>query len=112
MKKFLNFFKPDDVFIFGIIIIGIPGFLLIWLMIDFEIAFWLLIFFITSGYFLSLFGVEERWSGTFLNRLRNLIGWFFAFIFIGTIFIGGAFILGGLFYWLPGSDSDYALPEY
>jgi|TARA_B100000035_G_scaffold304112_1_gene303470 hypothetical protein len=116
LKKLLNFLKPPEAFVFLLIILGVPGFLLIWL-IDFEIAFWLLIFFITSGYFcsISLSGIE-RWSGTFLNKFRILIGWFFFFIFGCTIFIGGALILGGLFYLMftsGGSNAgDCAPPNF
>ena len=116
MKKFLNFLKPSEAFIFFLIFMGIPGFLLIWL-IDFEIALWLLIFFITSGYFAFLFGIEERWGETFLNRLRILIGWFFFFIFGCTIFIGAVFIFGGLLYLMftldGGSNTgDCAPPNF
>ena len=112
MKEVFNFLKPHGDLILLLMIPGIPGFLLIWLMIDFEIAFWLLIFFITSSFFTFLFGFGDPWGGTILNKLRILIGNFFFIIALCTIFIGGALILGGLFYWLPGSDSDYALPEY
>ena len=113
MKKLLNFLKPSEGFVFLLIIWGVPGFLLIWLLIDFKSAFWLLIFFITSGYFTFLFGFGDPWGGTILNKLRFLIGSFFFMIWISIVLIGGAFILGGLIFLPGGSDvGDCAPPNF
>tara|TARA_A100001234_G_scaffold161649_1_gene142856 strand:+ start:356 stop:676 length:321 start_codon:yes stop_codon:yes gene_type:complete len=100
MKELLNFLNPVDRFKFLLLTQGVPGFLLIWLLMDYEISFWWLIYYTTNLYFFSLVGGldDSYWNMTMMDKFNDFgtfLQTFFYSVYITSVAGGLAFISVG-----------------
>ena len=99
MKELLKFLNPVDRFKFLLLTQGVPGFLLLWLLMDYEISFWLLILYTTSIYLLNLVGGlgDSFWNQTVLEKFDfgTFLQTFFYTIYFMSVAIGLIFIFAG-----------------